>query len=452
MRKMIALIASACFGAVGVQASSGDVRPDDYAYGSTLQTDGGAALYLVSLSEEMYRHTLHTDLADLCVINGLHEIVPFALRRPLAAQPTPEDFKTLPLFPLRSADGKPGDALKLQLRTSGASLELDQPAHNATANAPAYLLDERGSDEPVTALHLVWPTDTPDFSARLLVESSDDLAHWQTIARNVPIVSLHYSGQEFVRAEASLPEVKSSFLRLSWTEAPTAVTLTGVSGRRRAANVDAQRLAITADGTATRTAGEYEFDLGAHVPLDRVNLKLPELNTVIQAQFFAKLEGTVQWLPVISGRLYRLKVSGGEDLTNAALSIPITSSRYWKVRIDVAGGGVGSALPSLQGGWLPDELLFVARGPAPFQLLYGSAMAPALSVPLTSLLDGRVQPQSTGLAAPRVLGGESRLAPSMAPTDWKRWVLWLVLVVGVGILGLMAWRLSHSLHDASQSR
>jgi hypothetical protein len=451
MIKALALIASACSVPVGAQASNSDVRPEDYAYGATLQT-GGAALYVVTLREDLYRYTIHPDLTDVCVINGLNEVVPFALRRPLLAQPVPEDFQALPLFPLSAADAKPGEALKLQLRTAGTSLVLEQPPHAGATSAAAYLLDERGSEEPVTALRLAWPADAPDFSARLLVESSDDLSHWHTIAGNVPIVSLHYGGQEFVRAEASLPELKSSFLRLSWSDAPAAITLTAVSARRRAAHVDAQRLTITAPGTATRAAGDYEFDLGANLPLDRVNLNLPELNSVVEAQFFARTEAAMSWQSVVRGRLYRLKISGGEDLTNAPLSIPLTSSRYWKVRIDAAGGGVGSGLPSLQGGWLPDELLFVARGPAPFQLLYGNAAAPSLAVSPNSLLDARLAPQSAILEAPRVLGGESRLHSPPLPTDWKRWVLWSVLIIGVSALGLMAWRLSHTLNDAPRNR
>ena len=56
---------------------------------------------------------------------------------------------------------------------------------------------------------------------------------------------------------------------------------------------------------------------------------------------------------------------------------------------------------------------------------------------------GIARPQSTNVEA---LGGAERLTK---PIDAKRWLLWSTLVLGVLVLGGMAWRLSKQLDSSA---
>jgi hypothetical protein len=57
---------------------------------------------------------------------------------------------------------------------------------------------------------------------------------------------------------------------------------------------------------------------------------------------------------------------------------------------------------------------------------------------------GTARPATAG---PETLGGAARLA---RPIDAKRWLLWATLVLGVVVLGWMAWRLSGQLDAAAK--
>jgi hypothetical protein len=448
------LAASAALALLAGAAAAGDFKPADYAYRAPLLIDGRSALYVVSLPPEVYRVATRADLGDLVVVNGLDEIVPFALRRPAPQPEATTAPVALPLFPLQGPGNLPGEALRLRLRSGTTSVDIDQPAVAAPARAPAaYLLDVRGVAEPLRRLHLAWSADAPDFSARLTIEASDDLVQWRPVATSAAVAYLHFGGQAFERADIDVPGVRVQFLRIAWFGQSAPAALTAVSGELRARRSETARLPVHALGTPA-AAGEYEFDLDARLPLDRLNLALPEQNTVADAEFLARSGDGPEWRSVARARLYRLAVAGEPDLANSPIAIGATPARHWKVRVSGAGGGIGQAAPRLEAGWLPDELLFVARGNAPFHLLYGNAAAAPLAVGAAALLDANGALRAEGrpleaaravLGPPAELGGHDRLVPVTPAPDWKRWLLWAVLLLGVGMLARMAFKLSRSL-------
>ena len=451
----IGLLVSACAIVATAGAAASEFRPTNYAYAATLAIDGQSALYRAPLRAEIYQHTVRADLADLCVVNGMNEIVPYALSRPPSEQYGARVFTPLPLFPLQGESRTPSDALKFKLQTGDTSVEIEQPTTVAGAiPIGSYLIDARKVNNPVATLRLSWPADTPDFSGKVKVEESADLVSWWPVNNESPVIHLHFNGEEFLRADVPLPTVSKGLLRLSWIGHAPAVALTGISAELRGPRAEVIRQSLRILAQATTQAGEYDFDLGAHPPIDRVSLDLPEANTVIEVDFLARSDKAATWQHVIHGRLYRLTIPDAPELTNTAIGIPVTSARYWKVRVATSGGGLGHGLPTLVAGWLPDNLLFVARGAPPFQLLYGNAAATPLAVPAQSLTqpggaDGATQePLEAQLASigPQVeLGGESRLTPIPSGIDRKRWILWTVLIVGVGLLSRMAWKLSRSM-------
>jgi hypothetical protein len=352
-------------------AAAAEFRTSDYAYAATIRVDGHATLYAVPVNEDVYRHTVHADLSDVCVVNGLNEVVPFALRRTDPSRNASAEFSPLPLFQLQSVEGVPNEGLKLRLQAGAAYFDAEQSGANATRNTRAYLIEAWSNSAPVA----------------------------------MPV-------------ELQRPR--------QWLRA------TAAPGRK---------------------PGEYEFDLGMHAPIDQLNLELPEPNTVVDAAIYAQPGDAADWQPVSRARLYRMLAPEASELTNEPLSVPVTAARYWKVDVSNAGGGLGNGLPTLVAGVLPEDLLFVARGPGPFRLLYGNITATALAVPQSSLAvttadaspGEAVLPQAASLDSPVVSGGDGRLVPVAPGIDMKRLLLWLVLVLGVAVLSAMTRKLSRKL-------
>ena len=193
--------------------------------------------------------------------------------------------------------------------------------------------------------------------------------------------------------------------------------------------------------------------------MDRLRVALPEANTIVQIEVLTRDRAEQPWRSVARGVAYRLNRSGSEMLSpDIAISAP--AERWWMIRIDQRGGGLGSGLPTLNAGWVPHQLVFAARGAAPFTLAYGNRGAVPGALPIASLIPGyrddavgtvrvaktdatpTVNVQAASMQAQKELGGAVRLEEQ---TDWKRWSLWAVLGLGVVVLGGMAWRLMKQL-------
>jgi hypothetical protein len=149
--------------------------------------------------------------------------------------------------------------------------------------------------------------------------------------------------------------------------------------------------------------------------------------------------------------LYDLQY-GSNTLKNPDIHQPVNSHRFWRLTI-LNGEGKLAGAPILRVGWIPEELLFVASGESPFILAYGSARVGPVVAPISQLLSARSIKQqdllikSAKLGSSIDLGDASRLEPPKPPVDWKRYLLWAILVFGVAALAYMAMRLYKQMEE-----
>src|SRR4029453_11838046 len=136
---------------------------------------------------------------------------------------------------------------------------------------------------------------------------------------------------------------------------------------------------------------EFLFDLGGPIPVDRVQVDLPVPNTVIEADLYSALEEKGPWLHHFSGVLYSLDRAGGA-LRNPEVAVPPIRRRYFKLAVAEKGGGLGGGAPSLEVAWMPEQLLFVARGAGPFALGYGRAQVPGARFDAAALIRSALPP------------------------------------------------------------
>ncbi len=441
--------------------SAATEKPTDFAYGLKIEASGSEALYDVSLPPAVYQGVTRRDLGDVRVFNGAGEVVPHAWRPRRTEKADAGATAVLTLFPLKAAAGATVDGLSISVRRSvGGAVSVDVKSSGAPAPAQqtvGYLIDLNAYDRALRAIELDWKA-AEGFSGKLRIDASDDLSNWRPLVSGAPLVSLEVGGQRLQQKRIELPQQKAKYLRLAWVNdgAKAAMQeLTSATGELAEKYIEAAREWAKFSAAKVEKAGEYVFDAKGQFPIDRLRLDLPEPNTIAQVEVLVRDKAEQPWRSVARGVAYRLRQSGGE-IVSPDIQVSALPDRWWMIRIDQRGGGLGSGMPTLNAGWVPHQLVFAARGAPPFTLAYGNRGAQGGSLPIESLIPGyredagaavraaktgtqpTVNVQTTSAQPQKELGGETRLQEQI---DWKRWSLWGVLGLGVLVLGAMAWRL-----------
>jgi Protein of unknown function (DUF3999) len=417
------------------------VSPRDFAYGQLAIPAREAAAYRFELPLTVYQDTFREDLGDLRVFNAEGAVVPFSLSRPMAHAPIHKAPVALPLFPLHEGARILIDGVHLTINSPGSAVNLQtQNGTTAYAAVRQYLLDARAPDATFSALQLGWPDGAPEYTGRLSVEVSDDLAAWHSVAAAAPIANLRANGQTLVENRVEFSPAKAKFWRLSWLGTAPNFELAGVLAEPAAGPIEPDRSSFEVIGVADpKNPRDYTFDLSAHLPVSRVNVVLPDLNSVMDVELTSRSTANAPWRAIVRSVFYRLKTSDAEQ-QNSALEVGPDTDRYWRARIVGAGNSPQSPL-RLRVEWTPNQVTFLAQGHAPFLMAYGNASANPAEADL-SRLPTTLEIAPATLGPPQVSGGANRLVAKPAPFSRMRVVLWSVLLLAVVVLSWMAYRVS----------
>ena len=431
------------------------LAPEDFAHGRLLVTTGDAPLQTLLVDLPIYRGSIGLRLADVRVMNGAGEPVPHAVRLLSGSSREKRQDRNLPIFSLRDAEPEAGIAvaadgartyrIKAEVGAGGALVEVESAPPGAAgdaAPAPAYLIDASQLGAAITRLEFDLASGEAGFVVPVRVEGSNDLSRFHPVLERSVLVRLEQDGHQIDKSHVALPSSRHRYLRVSWPEAPLPVRVRGVRAQLapRVAAPPRERTRVVGRPVADE-AGAFLFDLGGMIPVDRAQVLLPEPNTLVQARLSSGRSANGPWRLQHKGLLYDLQY--GENLRNPELALAAGRHRYLKLEVAPGGGGL-KGTPQLEVRWHPEQLLFVARGEPPFQLVYGRSGAPATPFSTRELLKAwpraasELPRASARMGDEFALGDASVLEPPVPPPPYRTWALWSVLLLAVGAVLAMS--------------
>jgi len=389
MRKWLLLLLAVCWPSV----ASADLTVNDFAYGIRIDVPGVTAVAAMSLPEQVYGSAFRTDLGDVRVFNASGEPVPHLIRFAQTLKTDPP-WQSLAFFPLPETATPEAGGYRVFVRTGpdGAVVRVD-PRSEIIASQPArtFLIDLSRVGRSLSQLRLQWQPGNDDFMATLAVDASDDLASWTPLVQRSVLSDIRYGGHRLRNDTISLKPSAKRYLRLRQLDSGAAVSLVGIESRD---------------------------DFQAN------------------------------WTRRFKGLFYRMDVDN-PPLTSNPQAVPVSMDRLWRLSVNASDSTIGSAVPRLEIGYRPHDLFFIARGRGPFTLAFGSAAVEPLKVDVAALFDGIGRHRENGIqqwVMPQknqiVLGGPQRLSPLPKPLPMRRVVLWSILLAGVLVVAVMAWRLA----------
>ena len=423
------------------------------------------------------------------------ERVPFALlpaRESLARNEELLRPATLYALPQRRAPGaslvSPVEVVvqgdRISVRQPGGSVGKAASSVGAAGSvSPGWLIDlgERARDERAPhALRLAW-TGPAEFSAAFDIDASNTLREWRAIGSGQllalapghaqlpaqtsssalspgqissgaqPLAQTSSSGP-LVQRDVLLSAGSARFLRLVWRDAATAPALSAaqsVVARPTSQVLDAATELQVAPSPepAGKTAPPQHalhFDLGGALPVVALDLKLPSGTFVAPVRLQGRSRDDEAWHDIGQSVFYRLQRDAAFS-TSPPLALR-TTVRYVRVLPDERSPALDPALTTLLVQAQLARLVFAQQGPAPYALLAGSADAGKGALPVATLVptleDERARFGRAELGAWTEQPEVARAAESAKRMSALRpWLLWAVLLAGVGGLGFMVWRL-----------
>jgi hypothetical protein len=412
-----------------------------------LDAAGAEPLYQTTLSKEVYQYSRSDRLQDLAVVNADGESIPYALLAydSIHAQAKiTAETKALTIFPMQVEGLQPSAEMHIQLNNHDASVNVR--SSDASATAKNYYLFDLGEKHPAfKKLTLDWQGAEGKL-VTLEVKASDNLQDWTSVAQT-SVLKVTTNDQAILQNSVNFDRlIGARYLQILPQDAHDDFNLTAV-------NVEfSHRLDIVqpilwqeisfSQRALSATQTHIDFEASSRYPARYLKVNLPQQNTITQVTIFTRNGKDDAWHSVSKASLYRL-TKQNKAYVNQDIAIPTTTARYWRLSFNQASGGIGKANPVLSLGWLPDILVWNARGKGPYSLQVGDTSKAANVVLVTSLVQAyqpeKVQqlPQSKlSLLTPEQTGNAWE-----TPADYKPLWLWGGLLLGVLALAVMAYSL-----------
>ncbi|MBO9830926.1 DUF3999 domain-containing protein [Xanthomonas phaseoli] len=438
---------------VPLLAQAADVR-QDYRRQWPLQVTGSdAGLYQLTLDAAVYRIAHDAALRDVTVIDARGQELPTAWLPMDAAPAAAVRRQRLPLFALPAGAAPANGDLQLiaERDASGAVRRLEgrfATGAVAAGRGVSWLIDASALRDRPRALVLDWEGDMP-VQAQVRVEGSDDLRDWRVLASNAMVMALDNQAQRLQQRRIALDD-GARYLRL--------VTASGALPALRVVEAELEGIAMSTppqwlDLPGTTQDAALVYALPGRFPISQLDVGGSQAEAV-EWIVASRDSDDAPWLQRAGPWLaYRLGQGAAAASPPQLLSAPVRD-RQWRL---VAAQGRSTAVPTLRVGYRPERLMFLAQGQPPYALVAGSARAQRTDAPLGAMLQAlrrergaQWQPAQASLAAQaQPLAGDAALQAAATPRDWKRWLLWGLLVGGALLVGGFAVSL---LRSASANR
>ncbi|HEX7642647.1 MAG TPA: DUF3999 domain-containing protein [Burkholderiaceae bacterium] len=428
------------------QTPGATVRPENFRYRTQIDLPAaGGPFYQFSLNLPVYQGVQREDLGDVRVFNSQGEAVPYTLLRPLDTPQAKEARQAVPIFPIaeqQDADAQTSDvSLQVQRKPDGTLVATSKNKGGKTLAVVGSVIDVSKVRETIHALHILAQPSTTPFHP-LSIETSDDLQQWRLLAGGVQWVHLQQGGQTIDKDTFELDGKAGKYLRVLWQDAD-APTITGAEVlTRKFAPLGSHMLWTESLQAVQSENNHYDYALPGKIPLETLRIALPQVNTLAPMQVQRYLPPTPDrqkgsWETISQSVAYRLQ-SPKSEVTSPDLALDAPPAQQLRLAFDASGGGIGNAAPTLQVGFVPQTLVFLARGNGPFVLAWGADKVSGSAMPAATLLPNYREDQEVAATAATlqpvaaIVASAGPVAPAEAGKS--KGLLWGVLGVGLLVL------------------
>jgi hypothetical protein len=440
-------------------------QPQDYALRFALEPLASTGLQRLTLPPDALAALQTSSASDIRIFNSAGQAVPIAMAPKRAAVSSSEPV-SWPIYPIMSTTPGPTNPTGMHLRIEESAgrrtVQIDTAKDSATSET-VKTAQQIGAlvDTKLLKANLAELTVDAQLASgqpvSLSVSASKDLKQWRVLAQDVPVFrfgdnSSSDNAPGSMRVPLNNASVEGEYLRITWSE-NASFSLRGVTITPAASTGPLPRVALPVNSLVSQSASELIFALPFATPVLALQLRPEARNVLVPLRVSGRSQRGEPWRPLASGVMYRIS-DGLKDAYSPALELSGLSVRELKIEADKGASGLAGPLPQVTALVAPVELIFITTGDAPFTLAVGRAGTSSVALPIASLIPGytdgdeeKLAQAQLGKASPTA-GSDSAvntIKTSLDTPSTRSLILWAVLIVGVLVLGAIAWAVSRQL-------
>jgi hypothetical protein len=431
-----------------------------------LDVKGNAPVYLSKIPAEVYQYSHSDDLQDLTITNADGEQVPYALlpyHELNQVSISKQDIKPLTFYPIKEDSLNNPDNLQIQLEKDSGNTSVNiSSSKTISTEKTVYLIDIGKKHPPLQTLSLDWNGDKNKFFD-VEVSASNDLKNWTVIGSGSLIKAAvndkFLEGNTISLNQAT--EVRYLQIREVGAEPSSPLSLTKISAVYNAVSpIQGEYFFKTLtflqrEQDDKKGLVNVDFESQGHYPAFDIRVQLPQSNAITNVSIFSRNKNDEPWQFLATSKLSFKNEGRMPNSDQVGLMAP--AAHYWRLQFDQANGGLGKENPILSLGWMPKTIVWNARGTAPFTLQVGESPKIVNTLAVTNLISEYSPEKARQLPTAAILvstpkpneavtnqattGAKETENTWTSPPDYKTWLLWGGLLLGVLLLASMAYSL-----------
>lgn len=425
-------------------AATAPVSRNDYASGITVEAPYTQPMIEAVLPDEVYRVVTREDLGDLRVFNAEGTPVPHAFCEAPQNMTPQVTEQSLQVFVLRGRDQVYTESSRVNVETpSGTRVDVQESSapEPEVVSGLIHIIDAREM-KPLRSIRFDWRSPDGSSEVKVRIEASDDLDRWQTVVSASTLLLAQQDGQELRRERIDLPLREYEYLRVQRIDNGPPLIVNSVIAEEVSDAEAVEPMWFTATRVASDETNVLMFDAEHVAPVTFARVRLQQENSTASVILQSRPDDKSSWTNRWSGESYVIVSDTVRRESPPARFKPV-SDRYWRLQILKDPQVYQDS--ALELGYRPARLRFLAQGPGPFTVAFGSRRA---EVARPAVCDGLLADVSAADRERMIeqgyvgqimqLGGADALKVPPKKTPLKVVILWAVLVVGVALLVAMA--------------
>lgn len=420
---------------------------NDFAFGQEIEIQDQKSVIEILLPESVYNVSKNLQLMDLAVFNSSGEPVPHSILNLEQQEKVNEIPPQVPsLFAIYGNTGSSAafKNMKITTNSDGNVIEISSNEKSGSNKLvpEGYLLDASKIQDTINHFQFTLNSSQKNKVYSLKIEGSNDLKNWNYVINDGVIAWFEMNGQKVIQDTIANTGTTFKFYKMTSadSEKTPAIQKIKVHLISKVEKIKPETFSKNVNGKKVelpKSETSYVYDLGGSFPVLGINVKFNDKNSMARFSILAAHQEKGPWNGISIENFFSI-IKNEKKFERLNAEFPKSHYRFWKVQLLSDESGIGQKFPEISFSWQPHRLQFLTRGEGPFMLAYGSSKS--ISTAQTDFSQFGIADKAPGTLKPQFsLGGQSQLVLNeTAPVNYKKYILWAILILGVFVIGFMA--------------